>query len=40
MKKKLLVAVIAIVAVAGGGVTAVHMENSASEEYQAQPGRS
>lgn len=38
MKKKLLVAVIAIVAIVGVG-TAYHMEQSASETYMAQPGR-
>ena len=38
MKKRLLVAVIAIVAIVGVG-TAYHMEQSASETYMAQPGR-
>lgn len=39
MKKKFLVAIIAIAAVVGVGVTALHMDNVASDEYQAQPGR-
>ncbi len=39
MKKKLLVAVIAIVAIVGIG-TAYNMEQNAAETYMAQPGRS
>jgi len=39
MKKRLLVAVIAIAAIVGVGATAMHMEQSASEQQMAQPGR-
>lgn len=39
MKKRLLVAVIAIAAIVGVGATATHMQQSASEQYMAQPGR-